>query len=200
MNASAEVPAAEYKLFVRKGQPRFYMRNTNEGIYLSEKGIGWFLDGVSYTREWSELAAVNPFVAYVPKNGPIGTCKITFTDGSVLSVLSASKRGHSDDERNAEYGRFLTDLHAAIPRAFRDKIKFETGFGANQYIGMKIVLVIAGAFFVGLPLGLTLYFRDWQALLITCAGLGFVWPLYSMARKGKPATYDPDRVPEDQFP
>jgi len=200
MNASAEIPAAEYKLFVRKGQPRFYLRNTDEGIYLSEKGVGWFFDGVSYTRDWSELAAVNPYVAYVPKNGQNAVCKITFRDGSVLSVLSASKWGSSDDERNTEYGRFLTDLHAAIPREFRDKIRFETGFGANQHIGMKIVLVFAAALFVGLPLGLTLYFRDWQALLATCAGLGFVAPLYSMARRGKPATYHPDHVPEDQFP
>ena len=202
MNASApaELPTAEYKLFVRKGVPRFYLRNTNEGIYLSEKGIGWFIDGTSYTRGWDEIAAVGLIVAHIPKNGPIGTCKITFTDGSVLSVISASKWGHSDDERNVEYGRFLSDFHRAIPDPARGTIKFETGFGANQYIGMTIVFVIAAAFFVVLPLGLTLYFRDWEGLFITFAGMAFIAPFYFMARRGKPATYDPNQVPQDHYP
>jgi hypothetical protein len=177
MNASAspEVPAAEYKLFVRKGAPRFYLRNTNESVYLSAKGIGWFIDGVSHTCEWSEIAAVNLIVAHVPKNGPIGTCKITFKDGSVLSVLSASKWGHSDAERNTEYGRFLTDFHRVIPEPARGTTKFETGFGKGQHIAMTIVFVIAVLFFVVLPLGLTLYFREWEALFITFAGAAFVY-------------------------
>lgn len=198
--APAEIPAAEYKLFVRKGTPRFYLRNTNEGVYLSEKGIGWFIDGASYTRDWSEIAAVNLIVAHIPKNGPSGTCKIAFRDGSVLSVLSASKWGHSDDERNVEYGRFLTDFHRVIPESARGTIKFETGLGAGQHVGMTIVFVIAVAFFVVLPLGLTLYFRDWEALFITFAGMGFIAPLYFMARRGKPAAYHPNQVPPDHYP
>lgn len=197
---TAEVPAAEYKLFVRKGAPRLYWRNTNEGVYLSPKGIGWFLDGVSHTRDWNEIAAVNLFVAHVPKNGPIGTCKLTFKDGSVLSVISASKWGHSDDERNVEYGRFLTDFHRVIPDSEREVIRFETGLGKGQYIGMTIAFVIAAVFFVVMPLGLTIYFRDWQALFLTFAGLGFIAPFYFMAKRGKPATYQPNQVPPDFFP
>jgi hypothetical protein len=197
---SAEIPAAEYKLFVRKGVPRFYLRNTDEGIYLSPKGVGWFIDGTSYTRDWNEISAVNLFVAYVPKNGPLGTCTIKFRDGSALSILSASKWGHSDDERNIEYGRFLTDFHRVIPDSERDKIKFETGVGKGRHIGMTVAFVIAFLLFVVLPFGLTIYFRELQALLITAAGFAFVYPLYRMVESAAPATYSPNQVPPEFYP
>jgi hypothetical protein len=202
MNAasSVETPAAEYKLFVRKGTPRFYLRNTDEGVYLSPKGIGWFIDGTSYTRDWDEIAAVNLIVAHIPKNGPIGTCKITFTDGSVLSVISASKWGHSDDERNIEYGRFLSDFHRVIPGGARDAIRFETGFGKGRHVGMTVVFVIAAAFFVVLPLGLAIYFRELQALFIAGAGLAFIYPLYRMVKSAGPASYHPNQVPPEFYP
>jgi hypothetical protein len=202
MSASvpAEIPAAEYKLFVRAGALRFYLRNTNEGVYLSPKGIGWFIDGTSYTRDWDEIAVVNLTAMHIPKQGPSGVCKLTFTDGSVLSILSASKWGSSDAERNVEYGRFLTDFHRVIPAPVRGKIRFETGVGAGRHTGMTVAFVIAVAFFVVLPLGLTLYFREWEGLFIALAGAGFVTPLYFMMRKAKPATYDPNQVPPDHYP
>jgi hypothetical protein len=197
---TSEIPAAEYKLFVRNGVRRFYLRNTNEGIYLSPKGVGWFIDGTSYTRDWHEIAAVNPVVAHIPKNGPIGTCRISFTDGAVLSVLSASKWGHSDDDRNVEYGRFLQDFHRVIPVERRNAIRFETGFGKGHHIAMTVVLIVAGLFFVALPLGLAIYFRELQALLITAAGAAFVYPVFRSVEAGYPASYDPDQVPPDLFP
>lgn len=202
MNAalSVETPTAEYKLFVRKGIPRFYLRNTDEGVYLSPQGIGWFIGGTSYTRDWSEIAAVNLFVAHVPKNGPNGTCRITFTDGTILQVLSASKWGHSDDERNVEYGRFVTDFHRVIPEPARSAIKFETGIGKGQHVAMTIVFVIAFLFFVVLPLGLTIYFRDWQALFITFTGAAFIYPLYRMTESAAPAAYNPDQIPPEFYP
>jgi hypothetical protein len=200
MSVTEEIPAAEYRLFVRKGAPRLYFRNTNEGIYLSPKGVGWFIDGTSYTRNWSEISEVNPIIAHIPKNGTTGTCKITFTDGSVISVLSASKWGHSDDERNVEYGRFLTDFHRVIPGKDKERIKFQTGFSQRHHIAMAIIFVIAAAFFVLLPLGLTLYFRDWEALFITGAGAAFITPLYFMAKKGQVASYNPNQVPPDHYP
>lgn len=187
-------------LYVRKGMPRFYLRNINEGVYLSPKGIGWFIDGAAHTRDWSEIAAVNPVVGHIPKNGPIGTCKITFRDGGVLSVLSASKWGHSDDERNAEYGRFLADFHRVIPDAQRSTIRFETGLGSTRHIVMTVVFVIAFLLFVVLPLGLAIYLRELQALFIAGAGLAFVYPFYRMTEAAVPATYNPDQVPPEQFP
>lgn len=197
---SATVPAAEYRLFVRKGAPRLYLRNTNEGVYLSPKGIGWFIDGTSYTRDWHEIAAVNPIVGYIPKNGPSGTCKITFTDGSVLSVLSASSWGHSDNERNVEYGRFLSDFHRVIPKEHRDRIRFETGVGQTQHIVMIFAFVIAALLFVALPLGLAIYFRELEALFIAGAGFAFIYPLYRMTENAAPTNYNPDQVPPEQYP
>ncbi len=197
---SVEVPAAEYKLFVRKGSPRFYLRNTDEGVYLSPKGIGWFIGGTSYTREWDEIAAVNLMVAHIPKNGPNGTCKITFRDGSVLTILSASKWGHSDDGRNVEYGRFLNDFHRSIPESARGAIAFATGIGKTQHAVMTVVFVIAGLLFFVLPLGLAIYFRELQALFIAGAGAAFIYPLYRSTEASFPDTYSPDRIPPELFP
>lgn len=197
---SVEVPAAEYRLFVREGVPRFYLRNTNEGVYLSPRGIGWFIDGTSYTRDWSEIAAVQLAVGHIPKNGPMGTCRVTFRDGSVLSVLSASKWGHSDDERNVEYGRFLTDFHRSIPPGARGAITFATGVGKARHVVMTIVFVIACLLFVVLPLGLAIYFRELQALFIAGAGAAFIYPFYRSTEASFPDTYSPDRIPPELFP
>lgn len=196
----AEVPAVEYKLFVRKGSPRFYLQNTDEGVYLSPKGIGWFIGGTSYTRDWNEIARVNLIVGHIPRNGSIGTCTISFRDGSAITVLSASKWGHSDDERNVEYGRFVTDFHRGIPQSARAAIKFETGSGKTQHVAMTVVFVIAVAFFVLLPLGLAIYLGELQALLVAGAGAAFIYPLYRSAEANHPDVYDPSQVPPEQFP
>lgn len=196
----AETPAAEYKLFVREGTPRFYLKNDDEGIYLSPKGIGWFITGRSFTRDWSDIAAVNLVVAHVPKQGPAGTCQISFRDGSAITVLSASKWGQSDTERNVEYGRFLDDLHRSIPRGIASSIKFWTGVSKGRHAVLIVVLVVAFLCFVALPAVLAVYFRDFSALLIAGGGLAFVYPLYLVTERGAPATYDPDRVPPDFYP
>ncbi len=198
---AVEVPAAEYKLFVREGAPRFYFQNTDEGVYLSPKGIGWFIGGTSYTRDWHEIAGVSLVASYVPKSGPLGTCRIVFRDGYVLSIFSASAFGHSDEERNVEYGRFLTDFHRVIPAPERNAIEFRSGIGKGQHVAMIIVMVIAFLFFFVLPLGLAIYFGEFQALLIAGAGFaGFVYPLYRVTEAGTPATYSPDQVPPELYP
>ena len=197
---SADIPAAEYRLFVRKGRPRMYLYNTDEGVYLSPKGIGWFINGTSHTRDWNEIVDVNPIVAHVPRDGPSGTCKITFTDGFILQVLSASKWGHSDEARNVEYGRFLNDFHRVIPDSERGRIKFATGFGKMQYTVATIVFVIACVFFVVLPVGLAIYFRQLEALLLAAAGGAFIYPLYRSTEANYPDNYHPDQIPPELFP
>ena len=203
MNAASavpEIPAAEYKLFVREDSARFYFRNKDEGVYLSPKGLGWFVGGTSRTRDWNEIDAVNLSIAHIPKQGPMATCKISFRGSKTLTVLSASALGGWDAGRNIEYGRFLTDFHRVIPQSARDKIKFETGLGKASHIGMTIAFVIAFLFFVVLPLGLTIYFRDLQGLLITGAGAALAYPLYRMTRAATPAAYHPSQVPPDFYP
>jgi len=198
--SSAEIPAAAYKLFVREGAARFYLKNNDEGVYLSPKGIGWFIVGRSATRDWSDIAAINLLVAHVPKQGPSGTCQISFRDGSVITVLSASKWGQSDSERNVEYGRFLDDLHRSIPRSATSSIKFWTGVSKGRHAVLTVVLVVAFLCFVALPAGLAVYFRDFSALLIAGGGFAFVYPLYLVTERGVPTTYDPARVPPDFYP
>jgi hypothetical protein len=200
VSSPAEIPAAEYKLFVREDSARFYLRNNDEGVYLSPKGIGWFIGGQSHTRDWNEIEEVNLMMAHIPKQGPIGSCRIAFRDGKKLTVLSASKWGSSDAERNTEYGRFITDFHRVIPQGARGSIKFKTGVSKASHAAMAIIFVIAFLFFVVMPLGIAIYFRELQALLITGAGFAFVYPVYRMTEAAEPAEYDPARVPPDHYP
>ncbi len=202
MNASApaEIPAAEYKLFVREDSARFYLKNHDDGVYLSQKGIGWFAGGEARTRDWKAIKRINPQIAFIPKQGSTGNCRIAFADGKSLTVLSASKWGACDDERNTEYGRFLLDLHRAIPSDVRGAIRFESGLGKARHVAMKIVFVIAAMFFVVLPLGLAFYLRALEPLFIALAGAGFTWPLYRITEAAHPETYDPAQIPDSVFP
>lgn len=202
MNASApaEIPAAEYKLFVREDSARFYLKNHDDGVYLSPKGIGWFAGGEAHTRDWTAIKRINPQIAFIPKQGSIGSCRVTFADGKTLTVLSASKWGACDEERNAEYGRFLLDLHRAIPSDVRSAIRFESGLSKGRHTAMTAIFVIAILFFVILPLGLAAYLRALEPLLIALAGAGFTWPLYRVTEAAHPEIYDPAQIPESVFP
>lgn len=202
MNASAssEIPAAEYKLFVREDSARFYLKNHDDGVYLSPKGIGWFAGGEARTRDWAAIKRINPQIAFIPKQGNIGSCRVAFADGKTLTVLSASKWGACDEERNTEYGRFLLDLHRVIPSDVRSTIRFESGVDKGRHVAMTAVFVIAVLFFVILPLGLAVYLRALEPLLVALAGAGFTWPLYRITEAAQPAAYDPTQIPDSVFP
>lgn len=62
------------------------------------------------------------------------------------------------------------------------------------------VLVIAGLFFVGLPLALFIYVRSWEVFGILGAGLAFVWPVARVVQRNSPRDYSPSQVPDDLLP
>ena len=198
--SSAEVPAREYRLFVREGPARFYFKNNDEGVWLSERGIGWHIGGISHTRAWSEIATIHLQVSYVPRQGSLGCCILYFSDGTAISVITASQWGAADPDRNGEYGRFLTDLHRMIPQAMRQKIVFECGSTKARHTVLVIAVVVAAISFLLLPLGILIYFRSLEALLVFGAGAAFVWPMFRMIEATKPDSYDPAAVPEHLFP
>ncbi len=197
---ATEVRAHEYRLFVREGRPRFYFRNNDEGVWLSERGVGWFLGGVSHTKAWSELSTVHAQVTHIPRQGALGCCILHFAGGTIVSIITASKWGGADTERNVEYGRFLTDLHRMVPPAMREKISFQSGSGQTRHVIVALTAIVAAIFFLLLPLGMLVYFRSLEALVLAGAGAAFVWPLFRMVKASEPATYDPDAVPEHLFP
>jgi hypothetical protein len=197
---ASEVRAHEYRLFVREGALRFYFKNHDEGVWLSERGIGWHIGGVSRTKNWSDVSRLHVEVNFIMKQGAFGTCRIYFTDGTVLNVLSVSQYGGPDADRNPEYGRFLTDLHRMIPQAIRGKIIFQCGASQARHTILVAATIVAGIFFGLLPLGISIYFRSLEALFAVAAGAAFIWPLFRMIKTAEPGTYDPSAVPEHLFP
>lgn len=200
MTSGTPADAREYLLFVREGRVRFVFRNSDEGIWISDQGIGWFVGGAARTRAWSELVRVHLAITFVPKHGSAGNCALHFSDGAQLNVVTGTRWGNIDEERNQRYGRFLDDLHRAIPAERRKTIVFGAGSTSGRQLGLKITLAIAFAFFVLMPLALTIIFREFKALLITLAGAGFVWPLWSAMEANKPRNYDPGHVPPELYP
>jgi hypothetical protein len=198
--AASEGRAHEYRLFVREGPARFYFKNNDEGVWLSERGVGWYIGGVSHTRKWSELSTVHLQVGYVYRQGSFGSAALHFSDGAVVTVLSASKWGAADPERNPEYGRFLTDLHRMIPETERGRVRFQCGASEARHMVLMIVVIFAGILFGLLPLGILIYFRTLEALFVAGAGVAFIWPLFRMVKTSEPSTYDPNAVPEDFYP
>lgn len=192
--------AQEYKLFIRDGKSGFRFKHHDEGVWLSDEGIGWFVDGASRTKSWSELARVHLTTAFIPKQGATASCQLHFADGAQLSVVTGSAWGHVEDERNERYGRFLDDLHRRIPREQRGRTAFRSGNTSGSQLVLTIVLVIASIFFVLMPFALVLIFREFKALFITLAGAAFVWPLWKTASANEPRDYNPDQIPPDLYP
>lgn len=200
MTSGAPADAREYRLFVREGRLRFVFRNNDEGVWLSDQGVGWFVDGASRTKAWSELVRVHLTVSFVPKQGSIGTCALHFSDGAQLNVMTGTRWGNVDAERNQRYGRFLDDLHRSIPAEQKHGMVFGAGNTPGRQLGLKITLAIAFALFVLLPLVLAFVVRELKALLITFTGAAFLWPVWNAMLANEPRTYDPHQIPAELYP
>lgn len=61
----------------------------------------------------------------------------------------------------------------------------------SRYTGLKVMVVLAGLFFVGLPLMLVFLVHDWRVLGVLFAGAMFVWPFWRIVQNNKPRSYDP---------
>jgi hypothetical protein len=188
-----------YDLALRMGPRRFYWRLPYAGVWLRPDRMEWAA-GTKFERKYADLRSIHLSQGYVPRSGTIASSAITFRNGDLLTVTSATDRGLSDDGRIQIYRDFLLDLHARLSDDDRKCIAFTSGnSGALQMFG-KITMVVATLFFVVLPLGLLIFTRDLQALYITGVGAFFVFPMWKVIRRNEPRTYDSRRLDEDLLP
>lgn len=61
-------------------------------------------------------------------------------------------------------------------------------------------MIVAAAFFVGLPIVLLLLTGDVRSLFVLLGGALFVGPPLKTFRCNAPRTYSPDALPEDLLP
>ena len=193
-------PDRTHALFLREGAGRFFWKLDDEGISLSGHVVRWSHDGMARERSFGDIALIHLQIGHVHKSGDVGTCRIAFRDGLVLTIYSNNARGYADEERAQAYAAFVRDLHARLAELAPQTIDYRAGNSENRHLFGIVMLVIAGLFFVGLPLVLFLLLRSWEVFGILGAGIAFVWPVLRVLQRSAPRTYSPRHVPDDLLP
>jgi hypothetical protein len=191
--------ARRYDLYLREDGRRFFFRYEDHGVTLSADAIAWSSGGSERQEKYENISSVRL------QSGSTGQsttflCIIEFRDGRVLRVTSASQYGSGDDGQAKIYGQFVRDFHARIPPKAREQIQFRVGNSDSRQTTLWVVLAIATAFFIGMPVVLLLITGDIQALWIALAGCGFLYPVLRSARANQPRDYRCEYPPEDLVP
>ena len=188
-----------YDLYFRAGERRMVWSYAEHGITLSDDAIAWTADGRQSQVPLRDIAGVHLQLSYIEDNA-IASCRLNFVDGSGLSIVSSNKRGFEDATLDQLYVEFVHDLHARLAAQRDARTSFTAGFGEGRYLFGKVVIVVAGLFFVVTPVAALLITRDWKLALLTYSGAVLVWPVYKVMQANAPRSYDPRQVPPELMP
>ncbi|WP_424629417.1 hypothetical protein [Bradyrhizobium sp. SYSU BS000235] len=192
MNAPAANPETRYDVYVLAGKSRFYFRNDNRGVTLTDERIAWMLDGQSDSAPFKNVASV-----HLESGGGLNKCLIKFADGYQLFISDSNARGLADETQAPIYRAFVHDFHARLVAAGATSIRFTAGYmGARYHVVLVCILLLCLLCVVGslVMLFVTGYF---QVLFAAMAGAGLCWPLVWLIGKNGPRDYDPTRPPEE---
>jgi len=197
MNAPAPTSTSYDLHFVLDGQ-RFYWRNPNVGVTLTDAGrsscLAWQSEGRDESRLWTDIVSVVLSSATAGK-AAINLCRIAFRDGRTITLTDAGADGLVDEDRTPRYRDFVRALHARLSAAPEGTIAFKAGFSEGRYKAVQVFFAIAALFFVGTPFVLLFIVRDWRVLGVLFAGAIFVWPLWKVVEHNRPRNYDPRHPP-----
>jgi hypothetical protein len=196
---SPPTPASKaYDLYYLVDGKFFFLKNPNRGVTMVDAGrdscLTWEAKTGPGRQLWTHIVSVTMMTGSDGK-AEVNQCKIAFRDGRSLTVSDAGESGTVDHERTPIYSDFIRALHLRLAQAPAGTIAFKAGMTDGRYLGMKIAMVIAGLFFVGLPFVLLFIVRDWRVLGVLLAGAAFVWPFMKIMEKNKPRSYDPKYPP-----
>jgi hypothetical protein len=197
---STREAARRYDLFLREDRKRFFLRYKDQGVTLNASEIAWTAGGMERKKSFDDIFSIHLQSANVGQSPTIYTCVIEFRDGQQLLVTSASEYGSGWEEQSKLYGEFVRDLHARIPQIARGEIEFRAGNTEGKQKFLWATLVVAVLFFVATPVILLLITGDMQALWITLAGAGMVYPLIRSAKANEPRNYRCEYLPDDLVP
>lgn len=200
MDGFMDKPAEEvprYDLYTRDGDTRFFWRLTDHGVAVEPGALVLYRAGQWTRAPYDRIMSVGLSTGSAGRGNVIANCTITLTNGSRIIVSNVKASGVSDLSRDADYRHFVKDFHKAlVASGAASAITFRSGFSEGRMTGLRISLVIAGLFFIALPLVLLLITRELKALWITLAGIAFIVPMVGIARTNQPGTYRPDMPPD----
>ena len=188
-----------YDLYIRAGERRVTWSYADHGVTLSDDALAWVADGQPSQVSLRDIARVHLQVNYL-EDSAIASCRLTFANRSGLSIVSSNKRGFQDDTQDPIYVEFVHDLHARLAAQRDVHPSFTAGFGEGRYLFGKVVIVVAGLFFIVTPVVALLFTGDWKLAFLTCSGAALVWPVYKVMQANAPRSYDPRQVPPELMP
>jgi hypothetical protein len=196
LNLQAQRSQAYDVYFTVSGGPRFVMWNNNHGVTVSDRDISYSVDSKLRTIAFTEIAAIHLNSGTVGED-TIDQCKIEFNSGDTITVSNATSSGLPNKEQTQIYRDFVYGLHGRLAAAGHDTIRFVAGMSGTRYKGAFVVAIIAGLFFIALPLVLAIVTGDAHALILTGTGAFLIWPFMRMLRNNTPRNYTPDALPDE---
>jgi hypothetical protein len=192
--------STSYDLYVLIDGQRFFWRNPNCGLTLTDAGrqsrLSWQTEAGEDSRLWTDIVTVTMSSASDGRNA-LNQCRIGLRDGRAVTATDAGAAGTLDESRTAIYRDFIRALHLRLAEAPVGTISFNAGVSEGRHTAMLVIGVIAALFFVGTPLVLLFIVRDWHVLLVLAAGAGFVWPFWRIIENNRPRRYDPRTPPPE---
>jgi hypothetical protein len=184
--------------FVTPDTPRFYFRNPDHGITVSDRGLSWTADGREGEAAFADIAAIHLQTAALGNaDRSIDQCRIEFVDGTRLVVSNASSNGLPDPAQTPLYRAFVRDLHARPAVQKSGAISFTAGMAQWRYKMLFATMIVAGLFFIATPAILAAVTGDWHALVIAGTGVIFCWPFTKMLMNNAPRDYTPADLPDE---
>jgi len=199
---SAPPPASarnSYDLYLSFGQKRFVWTNPDHGVTLTDSAIAWIAGGREWRARLRDVAEVHLRTGNIGES-TIATCRLRFADGSTVLIASSNSHGLQDNARDRLYATFVDDLHRRLAALEDARIAFMAGVSAARYRFGKILVVVAGLFFIVTPTVLLLITREWSMAWALYTGVLLLWPVYRVMQANAPRIYDPRHVPPELVP
>ena len=190
----------QYALCFRVPGRQSVWRIRDQGIALSDQHISWSLDGGEMSYSLKDVAEVHLQTGAIGEE-VIASCRLTFADGTVLSIASCDSGGVHTSPAQAElYSDFVHELHARLARLEGASTVFTAGYGEARYRVVQVLFWIAVVFFGVAPTLAVLVSGEWGKLPLVLGGFALTWMLRKLMSANAPRSYDPRHLPEELIP
>ena len=200
MDAPAPGDDHLHEIYLRAGKSRFYFRNPDRGVSLSDERITWTSDGQANGAPLADIVEVHLESGGDWRNA-ISQCQITFADGYRIAVTNGSQYGTASDAQRPAYREFVRDLHGRLAAPGfvpnRGPVRYTAGYSGARYHVVVVCGILLGIIGVALPLVLLLIVQKLEVLWVLAAGIGLCWPLARIIQTNAPRDYDPSYLPEE---
>src|ERR1700751_2920717 len=133
MSIAPAVPDRKtYDLYFAVGEKRLIWRYADHGVTLSDDAVAWIAGGRQSHAPFCDIVGVHLQLGYI-EDSAIGSCRLSFADGSGLVIVSSNKRGFEDAALDQLYVEFVHDLHVRLSAQRDARASFTAGFGEGRY-------------------------------------------------------------------